>query len=240
MTRKNMTRENKMQMLVDDMEVLVSRKRVKHVRFAVHPPDGEVRLTVPFFLGTKKIQDIIRAERAWIEKKQAVVAAQPRPAPKIFAEDEIHPYLGEDYRLNVIRANKKPSVSLEKDHILRLQVPLDASPGDCEKILTEWYRKQMKMIVPPLIEKWEQRTGLAVQTYGIKRMKTRWGTCNPQHRRIWLSLDLIKKPPICLDYVIVHEMVHFWERLHNKNFTRHMDRIMPDWRDIKKQLNNIA
>ena len=118
-----------------------------------------------------------------------------------------------------------------------LNINRDTELEDREKLLTDWYRKEMERILPGIVRKWEIKSGLQVDSFGIKRMKTKWGSCNPSHKRIWLNLELIKKPINCLEYIVVHEMVHFLERTHNDSFISHMDRIMPRWRTLRDDLN---
>ena len=101
----------------------------------------------------------------------------------------------------------------------------------------DWYRKEMKKILPPIIQRWEIKSGLKVGSYGIKRMKTKWGSCNPVHKRIWVNLELIKKPINCIEYIVVHEMVHLLEPTHNENFISHMNRILPGWKNLRDELN---
>ena len=108
-----------------------------------------------------------------------------------------------------------------------------------KKLLSDWYRQEMKRLLPSIIQKWEINSGLKVCSYGIKRMKTKWGSCNPVHKRIWVNLELIKKPINCIEYIVVHEMVHFLERTHNEKFIFHMNRLMPGWRNLRDELNKL-
>jgi hypothetical protein len=108
-----------------------------------------------------------------------------------------------------------------------------------QKILDHWYRKELKEMIPPLIEKWQQIMSLQVNAWGVKKMKTRWGTCNTMARRIWINLELGKKPVQCLEYIVVHEMVHLLERKHNERFVAHMDKLLPQWRSLRNQLNSF-
>ena len=105
--------------------------------------------------------------------------------------------------------------------------------------MTEWYRKELRELIPPLIAKWEPILGVRVNEFGIKKMKTRWGSCNPEVKRIWLNLELAKKSPTCIEYVLVHEMAHLLERSHNETFVAYMDKFLPNWRAIKAELNGL-
>jgi len=109
-----------------------------------------------------------------------------------------------------------------------------------QAVLNEWYRQQLKSQLPEVIAKYERLMGVKVNEFGIKKMKTKWGTCNPIAKRIWLNLELAKKPPELLEYVVVHEMVHLLERSHNKRFVTLMTQFMPKWKFYKDELNQLA
>ncbi len=152
-------------------------------------------------------------------------------------KDGIQHYLGRRYLLDIAETEKRPFIEIRNKKTLVLNINRDTELEDREKLLTDWYRKEMERILPGIVRKWEIKSGLQVDSFGIKRMKTKWGSCNPSHKRIWLNLELIKKPINCLEYIVVHEMVHFLERTHNDSFISHMDRIMPRWRTLRDDLN---
>lgn len=142
--------------------------------------------------------------------------------------------------LNVIYTNeRKQGVEIRNKKYIDLYVRENTPKYLRERVIMEWYRNRLKELIPPLISKWEPVMGVKVNEFGVKMMKTRWGTCNPSARRIWVSLELAKKSPICLEYIVVHEMVHLLERTHNERFTAYMDRFIPNWRAVKAELNEI-
>jgi predicted metal-dependent hydrolase len=150
---------------------------------------------------------------------------------------ETHYVFGRRYRLRVTEVDAPPQVTLLGTSRLLLQIRPDTSIEKREAILSRWYRNQLEAIVSPLIAEWIPAVGVQLDTWGIRRMKTRWGTCNIDARRIWLNLELAKKPRHCLIYILVHELVHLLERHHNDRFRELMDRFLPQWRIYRDELN---
>ncbi len=138
----------------------------------------------------------------------------------------------------MIESNGPSRVSRKGHTILELQISKRAGRRRREQILLGWYRKNLKALIPPLIEKWEAKMGMTVGSWGVRKMKTKWGSCNRAEQRIWLNLELAKKPVRCLEYILVHEMVHLTERHHNDRFTMLMDQFMPSWRQHRDELNH--
>ena len=218
------------QIIVDDIDVQIVRKKIKNLHLRVYPPDGRVRVVVPLHIKDDVIRLTVIDKLSWIRKQQVRLAKLPAPTPREMISGECHYYLGEAYPLEVIERRGKHEVVLKNNMQFLLYVRPDSSVDKRVAVLTEWYRLQIKEMLPDLIEKWEPIIGVKVDEWGIKKMKTRWGTCNISSRRIWLNLELMKKPIECLEYVLVHEMVHLLERYHNNNFKAYMDKFMPEWR----------
>ncbi len=174
----------------------------------------------------------------WIEKHQKKFQSQPGPILHRYVSGEIHLFLGNPYILNVRYEDKRPNVLLHED-ILIVCVRFGSTKEKIRKVINDWYRSELKKQIPLLIEKWAVIVGEAPLEWGVKNMKTRWGSCNTGAKRIWLSLRLAEKPVLCLEYVVVHEMVHLLERGHGKTFTAHMDCVLPEWRIMKDELNSI-
>ena len=145
--------------------------------------------------------------------------------------------MGDRYLLNVIYQDGPPQVVIRNKGVIDLIVRSKSDTAGRERVLLSWYRRELKQMIPPLIAKWEAIMGVQVVEWGVKEMKTRWGTCNPDARRIWLNLELIKKPASCLEYIVVHEMVHLLERQHGDRFVAYMDTFMPQWRQRREELN---
>lgn len=226
-------------MEVSGLPITVVRKPIKNLHLAVYPPNGRVRIAVPRIIEDDAVRLAIISKLGWIRRQQKCFEDQPRQSVRELITGESHYYLGKRYLLDVEHTDQAPQIEIKNKKTLILRVASESTPEMKEELLNKWYRKQFRKILPSIIQKWEKKTELNVNTTGIKRMKTKWGSCNPKAKRIWLNLELIKKPLQCIEYIIVHEMVHFIEPTHNQNFVEHMDRFMPQWRTYKNELNNL-
>ncbi|SDZ03632.1 M48 family metallopeptidase [Tindallia californiensis] len=226
-------------LFIDELKVEILRKKIKNMNLSVHPPDGRVRLSVPKGVDEEALRFFLTSRVPWIKKQQHRLENQEQSFPKDYIAGESHYVAGESYSLNIIEDHKeKQRVEIgNRKKELDLYVRPGKDKSKREKIMQEFYRKYLKEKIPELIRKWEPVMGVKVEDWGVKRMKTRWGTCNIRDKRIWINLDLGKKHPRCLEYIVVHEMTHLLERYHNERFKSYMDNFLPDWRSIKKELN---
>lgn len=228
-------------LIVGDLEIQVIKKNIKNIHLAVLPPDGRVRISVPKKQNDEAVRLFVVSKLSWIKKQRARFQKQKRQPERDFVSGESHYFLGERYLLNVIYTNKrKQGVEVRNKTYLDLFVREKSAKEQRQKVMREWYRCELKALIPPLIEKWEPLIGVKVESWGVKLMKTRWGSCNITARRIWLNLELAKKNPACLEYIIVHEMVHLLERLHNERFVAYMDKFLPNWRSTRVELNGLV
>jgi len=224
------------EMIVDGQVVSVVRKNIKNLNISVHPPDGRVRVSVPRRTSEAVIRQVVQARMAWIRRQQKRFASlTERAAPQYMSGDKLE-YLGKSYVLNVIAGASKSKVSLDSDRI-DLYIPTGSDTTRRQQVLEAWYRAQLKQSIPALIAHWEPILGVKVAEWGVKRMKTKWGTCNTKAQRIWLNLELVKLPPEHLEYVVVHEMTHLLERLHSPRFKSLLDQFLPGWRNLRAGLN---
>jgi len=222
---------------VGNIEALVVRKPIKNLHLAVLPPAGKVRVSAPLTMKDDAIRTLLATRLRWIKKQQAKFTGQERQTRRDYVSGENHYLWGKRCRLEVIYEDIPPNVNLKgKDKII-LNVRPNSSHAKREQVLMEWYRKELRTIASGLIERWQKTIGVQLNAWGIKRMKTRWGTCNQKAGRIWLNLELAKKPEHCLDFIIVHELTHLLEKNHNDRFKAHMDRFIPRWRQYKVELN---
>ncbi|GAB3222890.1 SprT family zinc-dependent metalloprotease [Hymenobacter seoulensis] len=218
---------------IGDLAVEVVRKPIRTMRVTIYPPAGRIRVAVPLRLPEETIHQFVLSRRDWIQKHQARFAALPQPTPRTYSTGETHYYQGRPYQLRVHTTLGRAKVVLLDDQFLDLYIQPESTLAEREQALTAWYRARLKEQIPVLLAYWEPIVGVQTLAWGVKQMKTRWGTCSIRARRIWLSLELIKKPISCLEYVVVHELVHLHERLHNARFWGLMDQFMPDWRQHK-------
>lgn len=227
----------KHQITVHDLVVDVVRKDIKNLHLGIYPPAGRVRVAAPLRVNDEAVRLFTISRLAWIKRQQAKFENQERQSAREFVSGESHYYQGHRYLLNVIHRKASPSVVIRNNRTMDLFVRPDSVPFERERVLNTWYRRRLKEEIAPLIAKWEAMIGVQVSEWGVKQMKTRWGTCNIEARRIWLNLELIKKPVHCLEYIIVHEMIHLLERHHNEHFITYMNSFMPLWQHYREELN---
>ncbi|HHX24156.1 MAG: M48 family metallopeptidase [Tepidanaerobacteraceae bacterium] len=227
-------------LVVNDIEIELVKKNIKNIHLSVHPPNGRVRISAPNKMDNEAIRLFVITKLAWIKKQRAKFEKQERQPEREFVSGESHYFLGELYLLNVVYTNKrKQDVKIRNKTYIDLYVREGSTKEQKQNVMKEWYRRELKALIPPLINKWEPMMGVKVKSWGVKLMKTRWGSCNTTAKRIWVNLELAKKNPTCLEYIIVHEMVHLLERLHNERFISYMDKFFPNWRSIKAELNRL-
>ena len=224
---------------IADIDIELLKKKIKNIHLSVHPPDGRVRLAVPKDMDEEAIRIFAISKLAWIRKQQAKFITQERQTPREFLSGESHYFLGDRYLLNVFETTGKQHVQIRNKKDIDLYVRKDSTKEKREKIMIEWYREELKKFIPDYIEKWEPIMGVKVEDWGVKLMKTKWGSCNIGAKRIWINLELAKKNPRCLEYIVVHEMVHLLERKHNDIFKAYMDKFLPNWRSIKAEINGL-
>lgn len=225
------------QITVSGLRVAVVRKAIKNLHLGVYPPDGRVRVAAPLAVSDEAVRLAVIGKLGWIKRQRAKFQAQPRQSQREMVSGESHYFLGQRYRLRVIHHQGAGKVVLRRPHFLELHVRPETTAEQRERLLHRWYRDQLKRLVPPLLEKWQAILEVEAADWGVKRMKTKWGTCNIQARRIWLNLELAKKPVQCLEYIVAHELVHLIERHHNDRFVALMNQHLPQWQLHREELN---
>ena len=223
---------------INGLSVDVVRKDIKNLHLGVYPPQGRVRVAVPLTVNDDAVRLAVIGKLGWIKRQQAKFDAQPRQSDREMAQGESHYFLGRRYRLRVIEHKGPGKVTIRGTSIIELHVRPEIDSEHRQLVLQEWYRAKLKELIPALVEKWEPVLGVEVADWRIKRMKTKWGTCNPVAGRIWLNLELAKKPLKCLEYIVVHEMIHLLERHHNDRFIAILDQHLPQWRGFRQMLND--
>ena len=226
------------QLVVSGIDVEVVRKQIKNLHLGVYPPNGRVRVAVPISVSDAAIRRAVIAKLGWIKRQRRKFESQERQSPREMSSGESHYFLGKRYRLRLIESQGVLGVVARNRGFLDLFVRPETTTTGRSRILQRWYRNQLHRVVPGLVTKWERKLGVQVADFRIKKMKTRWGTCNIPVRRIWLNLELVKKPMQCIEYIVVHEMAHLLERHHNDRFVEIMDQHLPDWRLRRKELNS--
>lgn len=226
------------QIKLGDIAVEVVQKDIKNIHLSVYPPAGRVRISAPLRMNLDTIRVFAISKLDWIKQQQKKLRGQERETPREYLDRESHYVWGKRYLLKVIESDEAPGVELKHSQ-MRLLVRPGASEEKKQAVVEEWYRAQIKQVVPALIAKWEPLVGVKVERFFVRRMKTKWGSCNTGSGSVRLNTELAKKPPECLEYIVVHELVHLLEPTHNHRFTTLMDQLLPNWRVCRDELNRL-
>ncbi len=221
---------------VSDINVSIDRKDIKNLHVGVYPPNGRVRVAAPVHIDNEAVRLAVISKLSWIKKQVRHFQEQPRQTKREMVSGESHYFLGKRYLLEVVYGAKKHQVVLNHS-TLEIHVKMGTNTQNRQKLLNEWYRGQLHTVTQAFISKWEDRIGIELNSWSIKKMRTKWGSCNIEKRNILINLNLAKAPVECIEYIVVHEMVHLLERHHNDNFKSHMDRYLPEWKQCRDLLN---
>jgi len=223
-------------LIIHGVDVDVVYKKVKYLRIGVYPPAGHVRVSAPTRLGDEQVRLAVIERLPWILRQREHFQTAERQSRREMVTGESHPVWGAAHRLQVIERPGPEKVEADTGQLL-LHVPEGTTPESRLALLERWLREQLRQAVIAQIAVWEQRLEVTVPQWTIRQMKTRWGSCNPQTRRISFNAELARKPPDCLEYIVVHEMAHYFHAGHGPGFTSFMDRHLPDWRARRSELN---
>lgn len=221
-----------------EQEIELTQKNIKNLHLSVYPPNGRVKVSAPQHMDAATIRAFLISKLPWIRKQQIKIRAQEREAPREYVDRETHYFRGERFLLEIHDTTGPHRVAVNHT-TLQLHLRRNASTESRKRLLEQFYRDSLKEEIPKYIEKYEPLLDVEVAEFGIKKMKTRWGTCSHEARCIWINLELAKKPPSCLEYIIVHEMVHLLEASHNARFKTLMDKFYPKWRQVREELNRL-
>jgi predicted metal-dependent hydrolase len=229
-------------MVVAGIEVEIIQKDIKNLHLAVYPPDGRVRLAAPLGISPQTLELYIASKIGWIRSQQRKFASIERPSPRQYLYRESHYFLGKRYLLRVIEKDhpyRYPKVLLRSKKYIDLYLIEGATTEQKANLLNEWYRQQLKTILHQLLPKWEAQLGVKANQVKVQAMRTKWGSCNPQTKNIRFNLALAQTPHECIEYVVVHELMHLLERKHNDHFKTLLDTHLPNWKQLKNQLNTV-
>lgn len=213
-------------------------KDIKNVHLSVYPPTGRVRISAPERMNLDTIRIFAISKLDWIKRQQKRLQGQERETPREYLDRESHYLWGKRYLLRVVEMDVAPGVQLNHGMIL-LQVRSRTSAEKKQAIISQFYREQIRAVVPPLLAKWASVIGVDVERFYVQQMRTKWGSCNPRAHAIRLNTELARKPKYCLEYILVHEMAHILVRHHNDRFTALMDKFMPQWQHYREELNRF-
>ncbi|BCA94072.1 zinc metalloprotease [Legionella antarctica] len=217
---------------IDGISIEIIKKPIKNMNLRIYPPNGLVKVSAPLSFSEQFIRQYLQEKNDWIRNQRNRIRERSSYQEEVFQTGATIKFKGQSYLL-LIEEHNGPSHIKVKDELIHCYIQQNPSPMQIQMLIERWYRREMESLIPELIKQWETVIGVTVAQWGIKKMKTRWGSCNTRARRIWLNLNLIKKPVLCLEYVLVHELVHLVEASHNKRFYTLMTQFMPQWREYQ-------
>lgn len=223
---------------VGGVEVEVVRKDIKNLHLGVLPPNGRVRISVPMHIDDEAARLAVVNKLNWVKKQIASFESQPRLSKPEAVSGESWYVFGQRFRLRVVSTSGKSRVQRPTKSRLELHVPTGCKEEIRFAVLDRWYRNQLRTAAEPIISVWEGKIDVKSNYWGIRRMKTKWGSCNHDTRRIWLNSELAKKPIECLEYIVVHELIHLIEPSHNEHFVKLIDKYLPNWEGTRDTLNS--
>ncbi len=226
-------------LVMADMEIQTVRKNIKNIHVGVYPPNGRVRIAAPLRTTDETIRLIVLSKIPWIRKQRNKFAGQQRETPREYVTGESHYFMGQRYLLNVVRGPYRSRVQLSGMKRMDMYVNPKLSKGDKARMMERFYRLELSKLLDALVPKWEEKLNVHANQVRIKRMKTKWGSANIKAKRIWFNLELAKKSPNCISYVVTHELTHLIEKNHNKNFKEIIESVMPNWRQYRDELNSF-
>jgi predicted metal-dependent hydrolase len=221
---------------VGDISITVSRKRIKHIHLRVHAPDGRVTISAPVSARLRILEAFSASRLEWIRRQQQRLKEQTTEAPKQFASGESHYLWGRRHVLSVVEREGRQGVTIDNRRLTLFTKP-GSDTATRAHVMHAWHKSILKETLPPLIQKWEQRLNVHVTGYYLRRMTTRWGTCNYRSKQIRLNTELVTKPGYLLEYVVVHEMVHLIVPNHGPRFVTLMNEFYQSWREARAELN---
>lgn len=227
-------------MTVAGIEVAVVRKDVRGLRLAVSPPDGAVRVSAPRGSTDAAIARFVVEHLEWIEKHRARFARIADARDRETVGGTLRLYLGKAYAFSVAERPGRARIDFSPDRGFSASVPPGSGPEKAEALLEGWYRIRLREDLAPLVEKWRAELGVDLRDWSLRRMKTRWGSCNVRSRRVVFSLELAKRPVECLEYLVVHELAHLIESGHGSRFKAILDEKLPDWKRVRRALHGEA
>jgi len=223
---------------VSGIDVVIEKKDIKHLYLYAKPPAGRMTVSAPAAMDDGNIRAFVASRIPWIRQQQKRFRDQQRQTERQYISGESLYLWGHRYNLDVVYSRQRNHIALKGKRVI-LQVREESVIAQRENVVNEWYRGQVEQAIPRLLEKWEGTMGVHADEWQVKNMRTKWGTCSVNAKRIWINLQLAKKPPECLEYVIVHELCHLREKSHNRVFVEYLDRRLPDWRNTKSMLNDF-
>lgn len=227
-------------MNVNGIDIQIERKTIKNIHLSVYPPDGRVHISAPEDIDDERLRLFALGKLPWIREKIATLTSYKIQPERRFVSGETHYFLGSKKKIYIYReCNSSPFIVKKKGDNINITVHQDTKPNKIEELLYSWYKDELVPLISNFVDKWSKIIGVAPQEWNIQQMSKRWGSCMTAKRKLIFNIQLAKKPLICIEYVVAHEMLHLIERTHNARFQRLMDTYFPNWERIRKELNEF-
>jgi len=227
------------EMEIGGVKIRINKKAIKNIHLSVHPPEGKVTIACPEATKDETIRLYLASKIGWIKRQQKLLQGKDRQSPRKYVTGETHYLLGKAYRLKVVPAEGKSGVRVKGKTVIELTVQKESTTEAKSELMKEFYRTHLKIVLLKMVDDWCRKMDVQPDDWRVKSMKTKWGSCNTVKKTILFNLELAKKPKSCIEYIVVHELVHLLERLHNDRFVSYMDRFLPKWRRRKEELNSL-
>lgn len=224
---------------IGGVKIRINRKAIKNIHLSVHPPEGKVTIACPESTKDETLRLYLASKIGWIKRQQKLLQGKDRQSPRKYVTGETHYLFGKAYRLKVLQMDGKPFVQVKGKSVVELNVHVGASVEAKAELMKEFYRVHLKIVLTKMVDDWCRKMDVQPEDWRVKAMKTKWGSCNTEKKTLLFNLELAKKPKTCVEYIVVHELVHLLERLHNDRFVSYMDRFLPMWRRRKEELNSL-
>lgn len=223
--------------ILNNIEIQVTKKKIKNLHLSVMPPNGSVKISAPIEVSDDAIIAFASSRLGWIKAQIATFENHERESKREYVSGESFYLFGRRYLLNVIHTNKN-KIEIQNDRII-LSLKKNTTNDQKINFVTNWYRNELRKELKKLLEVWQTRTRLIPESWQIKDMKTKWGSCTKNKGKLWFNLQLAKKPIDCIEYVVLHELIHLKVEKHNNEFKNLMQQYMPNWQERKSTLNNF-
>ena len=223
--------------ILNNIEIQVTKKNIKNLHLSVMPPNGTVKISAPLEVSDDAIIAFASSRLTWIRAQIATFEEHERESKREYVSGESFYLFGKRYLLNTVQANKN-NLEIQNDRIF-LSLKQNKSNEQKINFVNNWYRDKLRIEIKRLLATWQEKTNLIPESWQIKDMKTKWGSCTKNKAKLWFNLQLVKKPIECIEYVVLHELIHLRVEKHNNEFKNLMHQYMPDWQERKNRLNNF-
>jgi predicted metal-dependent hydrolase len=223
---------------VEELSIELLRKGIKNLHLRVYPPDGRICLTAPLWTSEKELRLFALSKLDWLRQKRRAMLESPSPRRPRYRDGELHYYRGEAHPLALVEGGPRSSLRLREDGALEMRLRRGSTESGRGRLLDAWYRERLLELIPPLLARRQNELKVRAASWSIRKMRGRWGSCNPRDARILFSLSLARVPPQCLDYVIVHELAHLLVPSHDKRFYDLVELHCPDWKAVRRLLRD--